>query len=129
MSDYTTEQRIADMKTLAARGYRGIRYDDMMSSAKAIAADPEVTITDSTDRVFPAELRERAIIGVLTAPYFRARMFDSIGEAVELGRQNKLKRAVVRATAISKANGVEPDAYASASDWDRRLMDIEYAYS
>lgn len=129
MIDYTTEQRIADMKTLAARGYRGVKYDEMMASANAIAADPEVTIADSTDRTFPADLRTRAIVGVLTAPYFRARMFDSIGEAAESGRQKKIKRMATRAVAVAGANGVAPDVYAGASDWDRRLMDIEYAYS
>lgn len=128
--EYGTSERIKDLTTLAKNdAYGTVSYDSLLSSAQAIADDPEVFFTDEgfpTD--VPRENRRGQIIDLLMTPYYDMKMRQAMSDAFDKGISRQVDSRISQENAVKTKFNIDDARWDTMTPWEQSYYKQEYMY-
>lgn len=128
--DYGTSERIKDLTTLAQNNaYGSVSYESLLSSAQAVADDPEVFFTDEGFPTgVPKENRKGRIVDLLMTPYYDMEMRRAVGDSLDKGISHQVDNQINQETAIKAKFNIDDTRWDAMTPWEQAYYKQEYTY-
>lgn len=128
--EYGTSERIKDLTTLAQNNaYGSVSYSSLLSSAQAVADDPEVFFTDEG---FPTGVprgnRRGQIVDLLMAPYYDMEMRRAVGDSLDKGISRRVDSRISQEDAIKTKFSIDDARWDAMTPWEQAYYKQEYTY-